>query len=222
MTAGINRAIAEAQQRGIVTSATLMANSHAFDGAAAFARTLAGDKARFSVGCHVVLLDGEPVLPADRVASLLQPGAQNGSQFRVKLNDFVLASFRGKLRPDEIEAESAAQMQRLQEVGVEPSHFDTHKHAHMFPAVLRPLLRAARARNVPAVRNPFGQVWPLPLARCAAPPPTVETICPAQRVAQLSLQSSATKLRPTVCAPPTVRWLCWSPAVSTWTSFARL
>ena len=163
MTAGINRAIAEAQQRGIVTSATLMANSHAFDGAAAFARTLAGDKARFSVGCHVVLLDGEPVLPADRVASLLQPGAQNGSQFRVKLNDFVLASFRGKLRPDEIEAESAAQMQRLQEVGVEPSHFDTHKHAHMFPAVLRPLLSAAKAQKIPAVRNPFGQVWPLPL-----------------------------------------------------------
>ena len=34
----------------------------------------------------------------------------------------------------------------------------------MFPAVLRPLLRAARSRGVAAVRNPFGQVWPLPLA----------------------------------------------------------
>lgn len=140
-----------------------MANSRAFDGAAALARTLAGDKARFSVGCHVVLLDGEPVLPADRVGSLLQSGGQNGNHFRAKLNDFALASFRGKLRPDEIEAEAGAQMQRLQAAGVEPSHFDTHKHAHMFPAVLRPLLRAARARNVPAVRNPFGQVWPLPL-----------------------------------------------------------
>jgi predicted glycoside hydrolase/deacetylase ChbG (UPF0249 family) len=30
--------------------------------------------------------------------------------------------------------------------------------------VLRPLLRAARSTNVKAVRNPFGQVWPLPLA----------------------------------------------------------
>jgi hypothetical protein len=34
----------------------------------------------------------------------------------------------------------------------------------MFPAVLRPLLRAARACEVPAVRNPFGQVWPLPMS----------------------------------------------------------
>jgi len=163
LTAGINRGIAEAQQRGIVTSATLMANSRAFDEAAGLARSLAGGNPHFSVGCHVVLLDGEPVLPAERVGSLLQPGAQNGSHFRVKLNNFVVASFRGKLQSDEIEAEATAQIQRLQAAGVEPSHFDTHKHAHMFPAVLRPLLRAARTRNVPAVRNPFGQVWPLPL-----------------------------------------------------------
>jgi predicted glycoside hydrolase/deacetylase ChbG (UPF0249 family) len=162
MTSGINRGIAEAQQHGIVTSATLMANSQAFEEAATLARSLAGDKAHFSVGCHVVLLDGQPVLPADRVASLLQPGEQNGNHFRVNLNDFVLASFRGKLRHDEIEAEARAQMQRLQAAGVEPSHFDTHKHAHMFPAVLRPLLRAARAQKIPAVRNPFGQVWLLP------------------------------------------------------------
>src|SRR5271169_4439686 len=161
MTAGINRGIAEAHERGIVTSATLMANSDAFDEAASLARSLTSNNVHFSVGCHVVLLDGEPVLPAARVSSLVQPGVRN-VHFGVKLNDFVIASFRGKLDPDEIEAEASAQIQRLQAAGVQPSHFDTHKHAHMFPAVLRPLLRAARACNIRAVRNPFGQVWPLP------------------------------------------------------------
>jgi predicted glycoside hydrolase/deacetylase ChbG (UPF0249 family) len=164
LTAGVNRAIVEAQERGIVTSATLMANARAFEEAATLARSLANRKARFSVGCHVVLLDGEPLLPAVRVSSLLQPGTQNGSrQFRVKLNDFVIASFRNKLNPVEIEAEASAQIERLQSAGLRPSHFDTHKHAHMFPAVLRPLLRAAREHGVPAVRNPFGRVWPLPV-----------------------------------------------------------
>ena len=161
LTPGVNRGIVEAQERGIVTSATLMANSRAFDAAAALSRSLAARQARFSVGCHVVLLDGQPLLPPDRVASLLQPGARNGNHFRDKLNDFVVASFRGKLRPDEIEAEATAQIQRLQAAVGAPSHFDSHKHAHMFPAVLRPLLRAAQACGVPAVRNPFGQVWPL-------------------------------------------------------------
>jgi predicted glycoside hydrolase/deacetylase ChbG (UPF0249 family) len=163
LTSGINRAIAEAQEHGIVTSATLMANSSAFDEAAALARSLTRDTAHFSVGCHVVLVDGTPVLPRDRVSSLMQPGAQNGRHFRSELSGFALASFRGKLQPNEVDAEACAQFQRLRAAGVEASHFDTHKHVHMFPAVLRPLLRAARACNVPAVRNPFGQVWPLPL-----------------------------------------------------------
>ncbi|MDR3749550.1 MAG: ChbG/HpnK family deacetylase [Acidobacteriota bacterium] len=161
LTTGVNRAIAEAQQHGIVTSATLMANSRAFDEAAGLARSLTARGRNFSVGCHVVLMDGAPLLPPEQVPSLLQPGSNNG-RFRSKLNDFVVASFRGKLQPTEIEAEATAQIRKLQTAGISPSHFDTHKHAHMFPAVLRPLLRAAQACGVPAVRNPFGQVWPLP------------------------------------------------------------
>ena len=164
LTSGVNRAVAEARDRGIVTSTTLMANASAFHEAAGLAKSLAA-VAPLSVGCHVVLLDGEPLLPEDRVATLLQPAARNGSpRFRDSLNDFVLASFRHKLDPEEIEAEAAAQLDRIQAAGVQLSHFDTHKHAHMFPAVLRPLLRAARAHGVAAVRNPFGQVWPLPRA----------------------------------------------------------
>ncbi len=163
LTSGVNRAIAEAHEHGIVTSTTLMANAHAFDEAAVLAHSLATSDSRLRVGCHVVLLDGEPLLPTNQVASLLQPNPGNGCfRLRDNLSDFAIASFRHKLVPGEIEAEAAAQMERIQAAGVQVSHFDTHKHAHMFPAVLRPLLRAARACKVPAVRNPFGQVWPLP------------------------------------------------------------
>ena len=161
LTAGVNRAIADAHKRGVVTSTTLMANSRAFAGAVELARAPSVNS--FSIGCHVVLLDGEPLSPPNRVPTLLQ--ARNGqARFRDSLNDFVVASFRHKLNPEEIEAEAGAQLDRIKSAGITPSHFDTHKHAHMFPAVLRPLLRAARSRGVAAVRNPFGQVWPLPLA----------------------------------------------------------
>lgn len=162
LTPGVNRAIFEAQERGVVTSSTLMANSRAFDDAAGKATSSARAGAHLSVGCHVVLVDGEPLLPADRVPTLLQNPPNGRRKFRDSLNDFVVASFRNKLNPSEIEAEATAQIARIQAAGVELSHFDTHKHAHMFPAVLRPLLRAASARKVRAVRNPFGQVWPLP------------------------------------------------------------
>ena len=163
LTSGVNRAIAEAQAHGIVTSATLMANARAFPEAAEIARSLANGGTGFSAGCHVVLLDGEPVLPRERIPSLLQASGRNGVCFRARLNDFVVAALRGRLKPLEIEAEATAQIERLQAAGLLVSHLDTHKHAHMFPAVLRPLLRAARACGVPAIRNPFGQFWPLPL-----------------------------------------------------------
>jgi predicted glycoside hydrolase/deacetylase ChbG (UPF0249 family) len=123
---------------------------------------LACQEARFSVGCHVVLLDGEPLSPAERIPSLLK--TRNGSpRFREQLNGFAVDALRGKLNPNEVEAEAAAQIQRIQQAGISLSHFDTHKHAHMFPAVLRPLLRAAHACGLTAVRNPFGRVFPLPL-----------------------------------------------------------
>ena len=164
LTAGVNRAICEAHQHGIVTSTTVMANSRAFSGATELAHAASGET-KLSVGCHVVLMDGEPVLPAERVPTLLQPATNNGTpRFRDSLNDFAIASFRHKLNPEEVEAEASAQIERLEAAGIQPTHFDTHKHAHMFAAVLRPLLRAARARGVGAVRNPFGQVWPLPLS----------------------------------------------------------
>ena len=166
MTAGINRAIVEGCERGIITSATLMANSRAFDDAVSRAKDLKVRKPSFGVGCHVVLLDGEPILPPRRVTTLLEPAANGQStQLRTSLSDFARAALSGSLKPDEIEAEAGAQIRRIQSAGLVLSHFDCHKHAHMFPAVLRPLLRAAKTRGIRAVRNPFGRLFPLPLGR---------------------------------------------------------
>jgi hopanoid biosynthesis associated protein HpnK len=155
-TAGINRAIVEAHTRGIVTSSTLMANGRAFEEAVLLAKTVP----RLSVGCHVVLIDGEPVLDAERLPSITSAHS-DGVRFRDGLEAFAARALAGRMQPDEIEAEASAQIRKLQAAGVNVSHVDTHKHTHLFPAVLRPLLRAARACGVHAVRNPFGPRKPL-------------------------------------------------------------
>jgi predicted glycoside hydrolase/deacetylase ChbG (UPF0249 family) len=59
----------------------------------------------------------------------------------------------------QIEIEARAQIQSLQARGVRLTHIDTHKHTHMFPRVLRPVLRAARSCGIRAVRNPFEPAW---------------------------------------------------------------
>jgi hopanoid biosynthesis associated protein HpnK len=150
LTAGVNRGIVEAHTAGIVTSTTLMANSLAFDDAVQLARA----NPTFSVGCHVVLVDGSPLLGADNVLSMMDP--TNPGRFRQNIGGFALRVLRGRLDEDEIEAEATAQIRKLQSAGIQVSHVDTHKHTHMLPQVLRPLLRAAKACGVPAIRNPFG------------------------------------------------------------------
>jgi predicted glycoside hydrolase/deacetylase ChbG (UPF0249 family) len=182
MTAGINRAIVECCEKGIVTSTTLMATASAFDDAVVRAQSLEQHQPQVSIGCHVVLLDGKPILPPGRLPSLLEAPSKNGAvELRISLNGFARSALTGKLRPDEVEAEAAAQIARIQNAGIAPSHFDCHKHVHMFPAVLRPLLRAAREREIPAVRNPFGMLFPLPFNRMIRSPQLW------RRVAELSL-----------------------------------
>jgi hopanoid biosynthesis associated protein HpnK len=158
-TTGINRAIVEAHTRGIVTSSTLMAKGRAFEDAVRLARTLPG----LSVGCHVVLIDGEPVLDGHRLRSLVSIVSSSSAtaHFRDGLKVFAIRALSGQLEASEIEAEAGAQIRKLQATGLSVSHVDTHKHTHLFPAVLRPLLRAARACGVRAVRNPFGPRKPL-------------------------------------------------------------
>lgn len=149
LTPGVNRAIVEAHQHGIVTSTTLMANSLAFEEAARLAKA----DSQWSVGCHVVLLDGQALIAPSRVSTLL--ATKNGQEFRDGVAGFALRALSGRIDSDQVEAETTAQIRKLQANGVAVSHVDTHKHTHMFPPALHGILRAARTCGITAIRNPF-------------------------------------------------------------------
>ncbi len=159
LTSGVNRAVAECNRAGALTSATLMACSHQAAAAIALAKQLPA----LGVGCHVVLLDGVPAAPPERIASLLAPSAAVGEapHFRRRLGTFVRDLMLDRILPIHIEREATAQISRLQHAGLRLTHIDTHKHTHMFPAVLAAVCRAAAACGVPAIRNPFEPTWSL-------------------------------------------------------------
>jgi hopanoid biosynthesis associated protein HpnK len=146
LTTGVNRAIAEAHQRGVLTSATLMAGGAAFEEAVSLARALP----RLSVGCHIDLIQLAPVSPPAEVPSLV-----NGALFRPGFARFAGAALCRRLSAEEIAAEAEAQIRKLQSAGIMVTHFDSHKHTHIFSHVLGPLLQAAKRCGVGAVRNPF-------------------------------------------------------------------
>jgi len=150
----VNRAIVEAHERGVVSSATLMANGQAFDEAV----KLAGSRPRLGVGCHIVLVDGTPLVRDAATRTLLDGGSAGAPRFREGIARFAALALLGRLAPDEIEAEATAQIRKLQSAGIAVTHLDSHKHTHMFPQVFRPLLRAAKACGVTAIRNPFERI----------------------------------------------------------------
>lgn len=152
LTLGVNRAVMELHQKGVLTSATLMARAPANEDAVA----LALKTPTLGVGCHIVLADGEPLLPAREIPTLVD---QKTGRFHPSLGAFLRRLLLGRIRFVEIEAEAEAQIASLQSRGLRLTHIDTHKHTHMFRAVLSPLLRAARAAGIGAVRNPFEPDW---------------------------------------------------------------
>ncbi|HTW61578.1 MAG TPA: ChbG/HpnK family deacetylase [Terracidiphilus sp.] len=160
LTGGVNRAVEELHAAGVLTSTTLMARARATDAAIALARATP----TLAVGCHVVLVDGAPVLSAHaEIPDLARANRQTGaSRFRSGLPGFLRGLYLGPGRQSycsQIEAEVRAQIEYLQDAGVAITHVDTHKHTHMFPSVLRAVLRAARACGLGAVRNPFEPSW---------------------------------------------------------------
>ncbi len=156
LTVGVNRAILEAHEHGVVTSATLMANGQAFEDAIALAQSRPG----LGVGCHVVLVDGAPFLDETAVRSLLDRGGNRSGHphFREGITRFGALALLRRLAENEIEAEATAQIRKLQTAGITVTHLDSHKHTHLFPRVLRPLLRAAASCGVKAIRNPFERI----------------------------------------------------------------
>ena len=126
-----------------------MACGERFEEAAAMAR----QAPNLSLGCHVVLVDGKPLLNPAAVPSLTPASAS--PHFRRSLGLFVCLAVGGRLNEAQIEAEITAQIKKLQGAGLSVSHLDSHKHTHMLPVVLRAMLRAARACGVRAIRNPF-------------------------------------------------------------------
>jgi len=152
LTSGVNRAIIESNRSGIVTSATLMANAKASDAAIDLAKA----QPSLKTGCHVVLIDGVPL------TGNLPTLTETPQRFRSSLKQFAMAAVRKQISADEVQREVEAQIRKIQSRGITLTHVDSHKHTHMVPHILRPLLRAAKACGIRAVRNPFEpfRCWP--------------------------------------------------------------
>lgn len=139
----VNQAILDSFERGLVTSATIMANMPGFGEAGA----LAHDKGvQDRIGVHLNLTEGRPITDPIRLCPRLCDADGNllhrpGTIWR--------------LSPDEaraVEVELAAQIEAVLSAGIRPSHLDSHHHIHTHWPICTVVMRLARRHDIPAIR----------------------------------------------------------------------
>jgi predicted glycoside hydrolase/deacetylase ChbG (UPF0249 family) len=141
---GVNRGIAEAHRRGLVTSTSLLANGWAFDSALAVARS----NPELGVGVHLNLSNGAPVANPEQVPSLLS----SSREFDGGPETLILRIASRNLELNEVEREWDAQIRRIRDAGITPTHLDGHKHVQMLPGLFQIALRLAKKHNIRAIR----------------------------------------------------------------------
>ena len=143
-TDGVNRGIRDAFRGGIVTSTSLLANGAAFPEAVKVAKSAP----RLGVGVHLNLSDGVPIADRESVTSLLN----DDGDFTDGPESLLLKRARRRLVLDEVEKEWDAQIQKVRDSGIRPTHLDGHKHVHMLPGLFEIALRLARKHGIEAIR----------------------------------------------------------------------
>ena len=149
---GVNEAVAQLADEGIVTSTSLMVAAPA----AAEAVDLARRRPELAVGLHLALVCAPPLLPAEEIPALADGrGRLPDCWQRAAIRFWLSRASRADLR-----REAEAQFKAFAGLGLPWSHADAHLHLSLHPVVFREMVRLCRQYGVPAVRVPEDELIP--------------------------------------------------------------
>ncbi len=162
-SAGVTDGILQAHRQGVLTSTTLAANMPDAARAAELARALP----TLGVGVHLNACQGRPL--TEQAAEAL---ADSDGVMRLTGPDVIARCIRRRGTVAAVLAEFEAQIRRVGELGIRPTHLDSHRHVHAWRPVAAGVARLARQFGIPHLRRPVEQLpgrWP------AAPAKQVRT-----------------------------------------------
>jgi hopanoid biosynthesis associated protein HpnK len=156
LSESVNEAVERAFRDGVLNAASLMVAGPAAADAVRRARALPG----LRVGLHLVVIEGQAVLPPAEIPNLVDAsGWFPSDQMRLGVKYF----FRPRVRR-QLAAEIRAQFAAFAATGLTLDHANAHKHMHLHPTVGRLMLRIGAGFGLRSVRIPAEP--PAVLARC--------------------------------------------------------
>jgi len=143
----VNDAVEQAHRDGILTAASLMVAGNAAADAVARARALP----TLGVGLHMVLVDGRPILPADRIPALVDATGD----FRSDMARAGVTIFASPAARRQLAAEIDAQFAAFAATGLTLDHVNAHKHFHLHPTIAGTILKVGQPYGMRAARAPI-------------------------------------------------------------------
>jgi hopanoid biosynthesis associated protein HpnK len=154
----VNEAVERAHKEGVLTAASLMVGAPGAGDAVRCARALPS----LRVGLHLVLVEGRPVLPPDRVPLLVD----SDGRFRTEMARAGAQIFFSPAARRQLAAEVRAQFEAFAATGLQLDHVNAHKHFHLHPTIAGAVLREATRFGCHRARIP---VEPRALIRAIEP-----------------------------------------------------
>jgi predicted glycoside hydrolase/deacetylase ChbG (UPF0249 family) len=138
----VRRAVRELGREGAISSATVLANGPDFEESARVKEV--------GIGVHLNLLRGRPICPPERIPSLV---GEDG----LLLRDYGRLFRRyaaGRISVEEVRRECNAQVERVMDAGIRPTHLDSEKHIHAWPLIGAVAADVARRYRIRWMRRP--------------------------------------------------------------------
>ncbi len=142
----VDDGILETHVRGVVTSASIMASGESFDHAVALCRA----NPTLDLGVHLTLVEERPLSRPEDVPSLVDGEGRMPPNFRA----FVARWLSGRIRAADVRRELSAQVRRVLDAGLRPTHLDSHQHVHALPGVWGVAAGLAREHGIRFLRLP--------------------------------------------------------------------
>lgn len=141
----IDEAICLLHDRGIVGRTSLLVNTPSF----ASSVDALGDRPALEVAIHLNLTDGQPVLSAKDVPTLVTSrGCFHGGRHY----GIIAAIASGRMSRREIHAEWRAQIAKARGAGIAIQELNSHGHLHLLPRLHDVVLELLREFEIPRVR----------------------------------------------------------------------
>ncbi|MFX0133454.1 MAG: carbohydrate deacetylase [Candidatus Hodarchaeota archaeon] len=141
ITQGVNKAIIQLSEVGIVTSVSVMTNMPYY-------KEIYKLNENIGIGIHLNLTIGKPLLPIEIIPTII-----NKDGYFYNISTLISKTKNGEISKKEVEAEFNAQIESLINMGIKPDHLNTHQSLLKYPFFFKIIKKVALKNGIKGIRT---------------------------------------------------------------------